>query len=78
MTEYLPYVLAALPVLLGVGWYCRRWGFDDGHAEGHAAGYLKGMADQPQGGRRTSTLADGPKPGDDVILGAGGSTPLIR
>ena len=50
MIEYLPYVLAALPVLLGVGWYCRRWGFDDGYAEGHAAGYLKGMADQPQGG----------------------------
>ena len=42
MTEYIPYILAALPILFVVGWYCRRWGLADGYAEGYIAGQAAG------------------------------------
>lgn len=43
MNEYIQYLLAALPVLLVVGWYCRRWGLSDGYAAGHENGRTVGL-----------------------------------
>ena len=43
MSEYITPILAALAVLIAVGWYCRRCGIADGRAEGYEAGRMKGQ-----------------------------------
>ena len=43
MTEYIAPILAVLAALIAVGWYCYRWGQDDGRAEGYEAGRTKGL-----------------------------------
>lgn len=67
MTDYLPYILCALPILLAVGWYCRRWGHVDGYAEGYDLGRQKG-------------LLEGAVVGGGIASpqGAGGTRPVIR
>ena len=42
MNQYIPYI-AAFAALIAVGWYCRRWGIADGHAQGYEVGRLKGL-----------------------------------
>ena len=43
MSEQLTYLLGALPILIAVGWYCRRWGIDDGYADGYEKGRTVGL-----------------------------------
>lgn len=45
------------------GWYGRRWGFDDGHAEGYDKGRQKGLleANGIANGGVTPSLAGGPR-----------------
>lgn len=65
MTEYLPYVLAALPVLLVVGWYCRRRGRARGYADGFDRGRQKGLMEGS--GVRNPALTGGPMQGDSPV-----------
>lgn len=43
MNDHLPCLLAALAALIAIGWYCRRWGTDDGYADGYDKGRTNGL-----------------------------------
>ena len=45
MNEYLGHIqnaIIASIAIIAVGWYCYRWGRDDGGAEGYSDGYASG------------------------------------
>ena len=51
MIEFLLPVLALFAAVIAVGYYCHRWGFDDGRAEGYADGIDEAeKRATPQGG----------------------------
>ena len=39
----LSYLVTMILSAVAAGWYCYRWGHDDGQAEGHADGYARGL-----------------------------------
>lgn len=41
MTDYIPFLIAAAGV--AANWYCYRWGYVDGRAEGFDEGRTKGL-----------------------------------
>ena len=68
MTEYLPRILAALAALVAIGWYCYRWGRDNGYAEGHADGEI-GIQQRGQPQERGGHAVPGEPPSPDLSGG---------
>lgn len=71
MNDQMIYILGALPILLVVGWYCRRWGLGDGYAEGYEKGRTVGLME----GKGLAVAID--RGGSVVIMPQGGGGPGV-